>query len=168
MKVIERRSSKMPKLQYTEADWEEDSYGLFVEGIDPEPCPECGRTGFYGPRAADPGLKFRECRFCGFHQRVGEDPIWLRPVVHQCDDWPECAKAPYVWWVHPDVKRFSCPFCGQEPDVEARNVFTRGVLAERPVDDEDHPWRKVPQNRPNTYYQRFWENWEFTKGRVIL
>ena len=168
MKVTEKRSVNKETLQYTEQEWDEDSYRLFVECTDPEPCPRCGRTGFFGPRAADPGVKFRCCRFCGFYQVVGEEPIQFLPVVHACDDWPECARAPYVWWVHPNEQRFTCPFCGLQSDVRARNVFTPGVLVDGPSDAQDHPWRKVPQHRSYTYYQRFWENWKCTKGRVVL
>jgi hypothetical protein len=156
------------KTGYTESDWEEESYRLFMERSDPAPCPQCGRTGFFGPRAADPGLKFRACRFCGFWQAIGEKSVQFRPTAHACDEWPECAKAPYVWWVHPDQKQFDCPYCGQVAKVESHNAFERGSAQLAPVDDPDHPWRKVPQGRPYSYYLRFWENWPVTKGRVIL
>lgn len=154
--------------EYTEAHWDEDSYLLFVERADPLRCPSCGITGFYGPRAADQGLKFHSCRFCGFYQEVGGMPAQFLPVVHGCDDWPVVAKAPYVWWVPPGTDRFSCPFCSRNADVRGQNVFKRGVLAERPAEIADHPWRKVPQDRDYGYYLRFWENWDFTKGRVVL
>ncbi|MFC1639767.1 hypothetical protein ACFL3B_03275 [Gemmatimonadota bacterium] len=168
MRAVDRELAELLAVRYTEQEWEEESYSLFGERTDPKPCPACGRTGFYGPRAADPGVKFRSCRFCGFDQAVGEDPVQLLPVVHKCTDWPECAKAPYVWWVKPDVSRFNCPFCGREADISSKNVFRPGVLVEGPSEASDHPWQKVPQNRPYGYYQRFWENWEFTKGRVVL
>ena len=168
MRVIEKCVDKMPAIHYSEQEWDEDSYSLFGERTDPKPCPSCGRTGFFGPRAADPGVKFRCCRFCGFYQVVGEEPVQLLPVVHKCDDWPECAKAPYVWWVHPNDQSFRCPFCGRESDITSRNVFKPGVLVDGPSETFDHPWKKVPQNRPYGYYQRFWENWEFTRGRVVL
>ena len=168
MKVLEERSAEKPALQYTEREWEDESYSLFGERTDPRPCPECGRTGFFGPRAADPGLKFRCCRFCGFSQIVGEEPVRLLPVVHACADWPVCAKAPYVWWVQRNQKRFVCPFCGRESELIGRNVFKPGVLVDGPSDLRDHPWWKVPQNRSYGYYERFWENWAFTKGRVVL
>jgi hypothetical protein len=155
-------------LEYTEEQWEEDSYLLFVERSDPQPCPKCGQTGFYGPRAADPGVKFRCCRYCGFSQEVGEEPAQFLPVVHSCEEWPTIAKAPYVWWVHPAMERFLCPFCGRDSDVRGRNVFKPGVLGKSPLEVPDHPWGKVPQNRTYSYYLRFWENWEFTKGRVVL
>ena len=168
MIVQECHSAELLTLTYSEQDWDEDSYSLFGERTDPKPCPSCGRTGFFGPRAADFGVKFRCCRFCGFHQSVGEEPVQLLPVVHECDDWPICAKAPYVWWVKPDVQRFACPFCERDADVRGKNVFQRGILVDGPLAESDHPWRKVPQGRPYGYYQRFWENWEFTKGRVVL
>lgn len=154
--------------QYTEEQWDEDSYQLFVERSDPKPCPRCGQTGFYGPRAADPGLKFHCCRFCGFHQEVGGEPAQFMPVIHGCDDWPVCARAQYVWWLSPNAERFPCPFCGRDADVRGRNVFTRGILVDSPSDLADHAWRKVPQDRDYAYYLRFWENWDFTKGRVVL
>jgi hypothetical protein len=154
--------------EYTDAQWDEDSYLLFVERADPKPCPSCGQTGFYGPRAADMGLRFHSCRFCGFYQEVGEEPAQFLPVTHDCDEWPVCAKAPYVWWVPQDTDRFTCPFCGRNADVRGLNVFKRGVMVDRPSDLEDHPWRKVPQHRDYAYYLRFWENWDFTKGRVVL
>jgi len=153
---------------YTEEQWDEDSYLLFGERSDPRPCPSCGQTGFYGPRAADMGLKFHSCRFCGFYQEVDAEPAQFVPVVHDCDEWPVCAKAPYVWWVPPGVERFECPFCSRSSDVRGRNVFRRGVMVERPADVPEHPWRKVPQDREYGYYLRFWENWDFTKGRVVL
>ena len=91
MTVSEMRSTT--ELVYTAENWERESYALFVERSDPAPCPECGRTGFFGPRARDPGRKFRACRFCGFWQVVGQSPIRLVPMVHDCSEWPECARA---------------------------------------------------------------------------
>src|SRR5262245_45144556 len=96
---------------YTEREWEDESYALLVERADPIPCPSCGRTGFFGPRALDPGRKLRACRFCGFSQEVGQAPVRLRPVAHTCADWPQIAKAPYLWWVTPGDKFFQCPYC---------------------------------------------------------
>ncbi len=168
MNLTDNCLTEVTTLHYTEQQWEEDSYRLFVERVDPLPCPKCNKTGFFGPRAADPGVKFRCCRFCGFHQVVGAEPAQMVPVVHSCDDWPECARAPYVWWVQVGESRFTCPFCEVESDVRARNVFTPGVSVNSPFEVQEHPWSKVPQNRPYDYYQRFWENWEFTKGRIVL
>ena len=168
MTVTEMSLDKVRTLPYTLEDWETESYQLFVERADPAPCPKCGRTGFFGPRASDPGLKYRACRFCGFWQAVGEDPIQFRPTIHDCEEWPECARAPYVWWVHPEDRRYTCPFCDQKVNVKSHNTYMKGVLVLSPFENLDHPWRKVPQNRPYTYYLRFWENWPITKGRVIL
>jgi hypothetical protein len=78
------------------------------------------------------------------------------------------ARAPYIWWVHPEDKRYTCPYCAQQVTVESHNTYMKGVLVLAPFYNLDHPWRKVPQNRPYDYYQRFWENWPCTKGRVIL
>jgi len=155
-------------LTFSRKDWEEESYELFVERGDPRPCPKCGRTGFYGPRASDPGLKYRQCRFCGFWQAAGGPPLQFRPTVHGCEEWPECARSPYIWWVHPNDRRYTCPYCSQQVTVESHNTYMKGVLVLAPFYNLDHPWRKVPQNRPYSYYQRFWENWPCTKGRVIL
>ena len=168
MLVTEERSEIAIMQQYTDADWEEDSYSLFVERSDPQPCPRCGRTGFFGPRAADPDVKFRACRFCGFYQEVGQKPVQFLPVAHSCEEWPECARAPYIWWVPPDQEQYTCPYCGRESAVRGRNIFTPGVLTASPAEDVDHPWGKVPQNRPYAYYIRFWENWDVTRGRVVL
>ena len=168
MKVIEKSLNTQATLQYSETQWDEDSFRLFGERMDPEACPKCGRTGFFGPRAADPGVKFRCCRYCGFNQVIGEEPVQMLPVVHKCADWPVCAKAPYVWWVHPEDRKFTCPFCGRDSDIHGRNVFAPSLLVDSPSESENHPWRKVPQNQSYAYYLRFWENWDFTKGRVVL
>lgn len=168
MTIADRQLGSVRVRSYSESDWEEESYTLFGERADPVPCPECGRTGFYGPRAADPDGKFRICRFCGFCQPVGDVPVQLRPVVHGCAEWPECARAPYVWWIPPDATRFTCPFCGRGAVVEPRNRFLKGVVVDPPSADSSHPWHRVPQGRSYSYYLKFWENWECTRGRVIL
>ena len=155
-------------LPYTESDWENDCYSLFVERGDPRPCPVCGRTGFFGPRAADRGRKYRACRFCGFSQDVGEEPAQLRAAVHWCEEWPECARAQYVWWVPADEQTFTCPYCRRRAPVESRNAFVRAVGVQKPSDDPAHPWHRVPQQCSYAYYLRFWENWRCTKGRVVL
>jgi len=155
-------------LEYSEQEWEEESYALFVERAAPRPCPHCGRTGFYGPRAADPGKKYRACRFCGFWQFVGEAPIQYRPTAHGCPEWPDCARAPYIWWIDPDEKAYTCPYCDQQVVVETQNTFRKGALVLGPSEDLSHPWRKVPQGRDYDYYQRLWENWAITRGRVVL
>ncbi len=116
----------------------------------------------------DPGRKFRACRFCGFWQEVGKKPVRFRPVAHDCEEWPQCAKAPYIWWVEPNEKWFNCVYCGKRAPVEGSNPFAKGVLVRAPSDDQDHPWWRVPQNRPYQFYYRFWENWPATKGRAYL
>jgi len=146
---------------YSLADWEDDCFHMFGEGRDPEPCPECGRTAFYGPRILDPDRRFRQCRFCGFTQDVAGEPVFYVPTRHDCQSWPTCARAPYLWWVDPDLASYRCPYCKEDVEVKAATV-------RRPVDDKEHPWWRVPQNRKRFYYLRFWENWEITKGRVHL
>ncbi|NIN11525.1 MAG: hypothetical protein GTN62_08470 [Gemmatimonadales bacterium] len=146
---------------YTLTDWEEEAFATFGEGQAPGPCPECGRTGFYGPRVADPERRYRQCRFCGFTQDVGQPPTQYRPTAHSCGEWPQCARASYIWWVPPGLGSYRCPFCGEDVKVSE-------ALVARPVDDPDHPWWRVPQRRKRFYYLRFWENWEYTKGRVHL
>ena len=168
MLVTQTDAIRVDALEYNMSDWEEESYQLFVERADPQPCPRCGTTGFYGPRAVDPGIKYRACRFCGFWQSVDGEPEQCRPTSHGCEEWPECARAPYIWWVRQDTKRYTCPFCRQEVNVVSHNSFMKGVLILSPLENLDHPWRKVPQNRTYSYYLRFWENWACTKGRVIL
>ena len=166
--VSQDREGEAQVISYTERDWEEESYALFVERSDPRPCPECARTGFYGPRAADPGLKYRACRFCGYWQAVGQPPVQLRATVHGCAAWPVCARARYVWWVHPEQRTYTCPYCGQQVVLEDRNAFLKGAVLPAPAADSGHPWHRVPQGRSYSYYLRFWENWPVTKGRVIL
>ncbi len=141
--------------------WEEECFRAFGEGRPPAPCPACDRTGFYGPRFLDPDRRYRQCRFCGFTQDVDTAPTRYLPTVHQCDAWPECARAPYIWWVAPDTEAYRCAFCQGQVDVAISQVTP-------PFDDADHPWWRVPQDRKRFYYLRFWENWEVTKGRVHL
>ncbi len=168
MNVTQTDAIDVETLEYTMQDWEDESYQLFVERADPQPCPKCGKTGFYGPRAADPGIKYRACRFCGLWQAVDGEPEQYRPTAHGCEEWPDCARAPYIWWVRPDAKGYTCPFCRQDVNVVSHNSFMRGVLILSPMENLDHSWLKVPQNRTYSYYLRFWENWACTKGRVIL
>lgn len=156
-----RSDTPLPALTYSAADWEEECLAAFGEGRDPEACPDCGRTGFYGPRVDATERHYRQCRFCGFTQMVGEAPCRYQPTVHQCDDWPECARAPYIWWLAPEVESFLCPFCSKRMRVGE-------ALVTPPVHDPEHPWWKVPQDRARFYYSRFWENWGVTSGRVYL
>ena len=151
----------LPSLNYTPREWEEDLMASFGLGRDPSPCPDCGRTGFYGPRVDATERHYRQCRFCGFSQMVGQAPERHVPTAHECESWPECARAPYVWWMDPEVESYLCPYC-------RKRVVVNEALLSRPVDDTSHPWWKVPQNRSKTYYARFWENWEVTFGRTFL
>ncbi len=146
---------------YPLEQWDEDCFAAFGEGRDPSPCPDCGRTGFYGPRIDATDRRYRQCRFCGFTQMVDEDATRYQPTVHTCEAWPECARAPYIWWVPSDVTSFLCPFCHARLPVETVRVVG-------PVQDRKHPWWRVPQGRSRPYYMRFWENWAVTKGRVHL
>jgi hypothetical protein len=117
--------------------------------------------GFYGPRVAGGGERYRGCRFCGFYQAIGEPGTLARPTAHGCANWPEIAKAAYVWWSPPTEHSYRCPFCGET--VQVANHIMRA-----PSDDPQHPWWRVPQGKNRFYYARFWENWPFTKGRVFL
>ena len=146
---------------YTTAQWEAECFAAFGEGRDQAPCPDCGQTGFFGPRIDATERGYRQCRFCGYTQSVGEAPQRFQPVVHSCSGWPTSARAPYVWWIAPTVESFLCPFCSRRLPVEE-------VLTARPIDDKEHPWWRVPQGRKRFYYLRFWENWSVTKGRAYL
>lgn len=150
-----------PEIPYTAAEWEEEAFALFAEGRDPQPCPQCGWTGFYGPRVSGDGTKHRACRFCGFHQSVNGPPTVAEPTAHACEPWPKIAHAPYIWWVPNGDERYRCAFCKSEVKVTE-------VRIPIPAADPTHPWWKVPQKRTRFYYSRFWENWPFTKGRIFL
>lgn len=145
---------------YSAAAWDEDAFGMFAEGRDPNPCPACGRVGFFGPRVVGVS-KYRACRFCGFHQEAEEAPARATPTVHGCAEWPEIARAPYIWWVPPGEPSYTCSFCRSVVVVAEHTV-------KPPTEDPSHPWWRVPQGRNRFYYARFWENWPFTKGRVFL
>lgn len=146
---------------YALDDWDAEAFSSFGEGRDPASCPDCGRTAFYGPRIDDMDRRYRQCRFCGFTQPVGEPAGRHAATVHGCAPWPHCARAPYIWWVPPEADSYLCPFCGERVDV-------RDAQIGRPVDDPDHPWWRVPQDRKRSYYLRLWENWPVTRGRVYL
>lgn len=155
------RSLDAPVGAYAFETWEDELYRLYALGEDPNPCPQCGSTGFFGPRFAEPNLRLRSCRFCGFWQEIAEAPQRATPVVHDCDAWPDAARAPYIWWVPPSSTSLACPFC--DADVSVAEYCTTP-----PSDDPKHPWWKVPQGRGAEYYRRFWENWRVTKGRVVF
>ena len=147
--------------EYTLADWEAESFAIFGEGGDPGACPDCGRTGFYGPRFADPDRRYRACRFCGFWQDVDGDAERYIPTAHSCELWPEVSKSAYIWWVAPGTDAFDCPFCQEPLIVDASTVPI-------PSDTPKHPWWHIPQGRPQSFYQRLWRNWEWSTGRTIL
>jgi len=63
--------------------------------------------------------------------------------------------------VPPEVESYLCPFCSKRVPVAEAAIAP-------PAEDPTHPWWKVPQDRARAYYQRFWENWDVTKGRVHL
>jgi hypothetical protein len=153
---------------YTEQQWEDESYALLAERADPSHCPSCGLTGFFGPRARDGGKKFRECRFCGFYQGVGQQPARRRAVAHKCEEWPEVAGAPYIWWIPADERWYVCNFCGKRAAVETSNVFQKGAGITPPSDDPGHPWWNVPQDQTYSFYYDYWEQWPSTKGRVVF
>ncbi len=150
-----------PLGEYTQANWEAESFALFAEGGNPRRCPECGRTAFYGPRFIPPSSKVRSCRFCGFWQEVGGHPTQHLPTVHSCSKWPETSRAPYIWWVAPDTESYPCPFCDDTVQVALS-------LVPVPREDPDHPWWRIPQDRTQSFYQRLWKNWEASSGRTIL
>lgn len=165
------RAPKRPESKakaYSAEDWEQASYALLAERRDPEHCPSCGLTGFYGPRARDDTPKFRECRFCGFYQEVGQQPTRRQPVAHNCDKWPEVAGAPYVWWVAADQRSYHCSFCDNAAVIETSNVFAKGSGIVAPSDDPHHPWWHVPQDQSYSFYYKYWEQWPSTKGRVVF
>ncbi len=149
------------ELSYSSRDWDDECVALFAEGREPPACPACARTGFYGPRVAGKSTRYRECRFCGLHQVVDGPVRQAVPAVHPCATWPEIARAPYVWWLPPDVTGLECPFCGEQVSADQHQVRS-------PALDDSHPWNRVPQGRDRFYYARFWENWAYTKGRVVL
>lgn len=149
-------------LSYPLSVWDEEAFAAFAEGRDPVACPACKRVGFFGPRVVGAGaIRFRCCRFCGFYQAVDEAPTKARPTAHDCEQWPEIARARYIWWAPPGQESYRCPFCGQ-------TVAVPDHLVTAPIDDRQHPWWRVPQGKTRFYYARFWENWPFTKGRVFL
>ena len=139
-----------------------------AEQADPLPCPDCGRAGFYGPRALDGKPKFRACRFCGFFQEVMQQPTRLQPVAHDCDNWPEAAGAPYIWWIAKSEKWYTCNYCARRIAVTQASPFMKGAAVTSPADDPNHPWWKVPQKASYDTYYKLWENWPATKGRVFL
>ena len=149
------------EVAYSVGAWDEECFALFAEGRDPGTCPSCRRTAFYGPRVGGRGRRYRACRFCGLLQDVGGRPGRATPTVHGCADWPEVARAPYIWWLPPEQTEYTCPYCEEQVSADDARVTA-------PIDDRDHPWWKIPQGRTRFYYSRFWENWPCTKSRTFL
>jgi hypothetical protein len=89
-------------------------------------------------------------------------------VSHDCDQWPEIAGAPYIWWIAPDERWFHCNFCDRRASVETSNVFMKGSGIAPPSDDPNHPWWHVPQDQSYAFYYNYWEQWPSTKGRVVF
>ena len=102
---------------YTEDDWDSEMAALYSERGCPPGCPQCGRSGFYGPREAEGSRRYRACKFCGFWQHVGQPAVTNKPTVHNCEEWPKVAGAAYTWWVQPDEEIYTCPYCGVEVHV---------------------------------------------------
>lgn len=155
------RYAELPALPFTRADWETACWAAFGEGRAPSPCPVCHRTGFYAPRFEEPERRFRQCRLCGFTQEVEHMPERYRATVHDCATWPQCARAPYVWWLKPRVASYRCPYCGER-------VIVSRVLIPPPSDDPKHPWQRVPQRKDRFYYKQFWARWSCSRGRAEL
>jgi hypothetical protein len=146
---------------YSASRWDEEAFALFAEGRDPSVCPRCGTSGFYGPRVAVDGTRYRACRFCGLFQEVGGAAQRAQPTRHDCATWPEIARAPYIWWAPPGVTEYPCPFCGGGVRVPEHP-------APIPATDPLHPWWKVPHRRTRFWYASFWDRWPYTKGRIFL
>ena len=147
--------------EYTATHWDEEAFTLFAEGRDPPVCPQCGTTGFYGPRVAPDGTRFRACRFCGLYQVVGGPALRAQPSVHGCATWPEVARARYIWWAPPGAREYACPFC-------AETVVIAETITGVPATDPMHAWWKVPHRRTRFWYASFWAQWPYTKGRIFL
>ena len=134
--------------------------GLQVDRTAPAPCPQCGRTGFFGPRRDEAKVhQYRLCKFCGFAQDVDQAPVTYRPSVHGCPQWRQVAGAPYVWWVPATQSTYHCPYCGAPVDVQAHAVTP-------PVSDPSHPWWKVPQGLSHAESYAYWESQGYLVGYV--
>ena len=136
--------------EYTVADWAADMAALYLARTSPPPCPRCARRGFHGPRHDGQTRMYRLCKFCGFSQTVGANPIDLRPTVHGCTGWRHFAGAPYLWWVRPDEPTYECEHCHATVDVSRH-------LVARPVDDPEHPWWQVRQDMSFDESVAFWQ-----------
>ncbi len=131
-------------VEYTEADWLAEDAAL-KKGSAPPPCPSCGRTGFYAPRADDniPPRHYRACKFCGLWQDVGMRPHTIiryecHHWLHQVADWKE----PHESW--------DCPVCDKH--------FMPVDAVSWPRDNPAHLWWKVPQSLSQAQYAEVWTN----------
>ncbi len=131
-------------MEYTEADWLAEDAAL-KKGSAPPPCPSCGRTGFYAPRADDniPPRHYRACKFCGLWQDVGMRPHTIiryecHHWLHQVADWKE----PHESW--------DCPVCDKH--------FMPVDAVSWPRDNPAHLWWKVPQSLSQAQYAEVWTN----------
>ena len=142
-----RGTLAQPMRDYTEQDWLAENTTL-QHGVDPQPCPQCGWTGFYSTREADPPpgetkpRRYRGCKFCGFWQDVGKQPDQL--IRYECHHPNGTVRHD---WKYPR-ENWNCPDCGThyEPSASVR----------WPADDPRHPWRNVPQHRSQAYYLAHW------------
>ena len=147
-----------PPATFTETDWKAEYAAIFFKRGAPPPCPDCGHTGFFGPRKAHDRL-YRLCKFCGSYRTPGGQRVQCLATVHNCRDWPSVAGAQYLWWVQPHESEYRCPQCGASVRVSAFAV-------KRPIDDPSHPWWQVPQNMSFEEAASFWVHQG--QGRVYL
>lgn len=79
---------------YTKERWDEEikSLGIIIPLLggyiiygNRLSCPNCGVVGFYSPREV-PTYKYRMCKFCGFWQKVDEDPKPCNAFYHICNN----------------------------------------------------------------------------------
>ena len=144
---------------YSEADWQADVDHRNAGG-DNRPCPQCGRSGFYGPRDDTHGRHYRHCKYCGLLQNVGEEPIQCISTVHDCDDWPRVCGAAYIWWVTPDEATYRCPCCERIMTVNSTRIAG-------PIENPDHPWASMPNLIDQKISLSHWAT-EGQPGRVYL
>jgi hypothetical protein len=128
-----------PSFTYTFEDWQNELHAL-RDGGDPAPCPRCGRRGFYEPKWAEPNRYYRACKFCGFWQNVGEDP--MNVIRYEC-------RAPDHWSADWKVatEAWSC-MCGR--------TFTPDQRVSWPVNDKGHWWNEAPAYGTQADFRKFW------------
>jgi hypothetical protein len=143
-------------MAYTESAWRGE-YEALAKGEVPMACEDCGRTGFYGPRGNYPdGPGRRACKFCGFWQRVGEEPFTAIPTVHICGNGSPILGAPQIWWEVPENRMFDCRYC------PAKGLSVENWQVSAPRDEPRHPWWEIPQGLSQEEYRQFWaarESW---------